>query len=142
MKNRSLRYNLDRRRLRHGRKCTKHKMDPCKMMQHLSNIWSSIHETVKQHWGWVEKKRCLYKKRMLLWGTCTSFFFFFFDLTKSLICICIKQPFPRYLLETLKNQLRKYKIENRSCLPDFAILEPKNFFRKLFVVVSDEKILC
>ena len=25
--------------------------------QHLSNIWSSIHEKVKQHWGWVEKKR-------------------------------------------------------------------------------------
>ena len=25
----------------------------------LSNIGSSIHEKVKQHWGWVEKKRCL-----------------------------------------------------------------------------------
>ena len=23
--------------------------------QHLRNIWSSIHEKVKQHWGWVEK---------------------------------------------------------------------------------------
>ena len=23
--------------------------------QHLSNIWSSIHEKAKQHWGWVEK---------------------------------------------------------------------------------------
>ena len=23
--------------------------------QHLSDIWSSIHEKVKQHWGWVEK---------------------------------------------------------------------------------------
>ena len=30
--------------------------------QRLSNIWSSIHEKVKQHWGWVETKRCLYKK--------------------------------------------------------------------------------
>ena len=30
--------------------------------QHLSNIWSSIHEKVMQHLGWVEKKRCLYKK--------------------------------------------------------------------------------
>ena len=29
--------------------------------QHLSNIWSSIHEKVKQHWGWVEKKCCLIK---------------------------------------------------------------------------------
>ena len=32
--------------------------------QHLSNIWRSIHKKVKQHWGWVEKKkRCLQKKR-------------------------------------------------------------------------------
>ena len=29
--------------------------------QHLSNIWSSIHEKVKQHWGWVEKS-VAYKK--------------------------------------------------------------------------------
>ena len=27
--------------------------------QHLSIIWSSIHEKVKQHWDWVEKKSCL-----------------------------------------------------------------------------------
>ena len=33
--------------------------------QHLSNIWSSIHEKVKQRWGWVEKTRCLQKKRVL-----------------------------------------------------------------------------
>ena len=93
------------------------------------------------------------KKALLIKKTCVTlgyvhviffffFFFFFFDLAKSLICICIKQPFPRYLSETLKNKLRKYKIENRWCLLDFAILEPKNFFRNLFVVVSDEKILC
>ena len=24
--------------------------------QELSNIWSPIHEKVKQHWDWVEKK--------------------------------------------------------------------------------------
>ena len=35
--------------------------------QHLSNIWSSIHEQVKQNWGWVEKKRCLYKKNVYLY---------------------------------------------------------------------------
>ena len=23
--------------------------------QHLSNILGSIHEKVKQHWGWIEK---------------------------------------------------------------------------------------
>ena len=27
--------------------------------QYLSNIWYSIHEKVKQHWGWVEKERYL-----------------------------------------------------------------------------------
>ena len=26
------------------------------IQQHLSTVWSSIHEEVKQHWGWVEKK--------------------------------------------------------------------------------------
>ena len=31
--------------------------------QHLSNIWSSIHEKVRQHCGWVEKKRSLKKKK-------------------------------------------------------------------------------
>ena len=31
--------------------------------QHLSNIWSSINEKVKEHWGWVElKKSFAYKK--------------------------------------------------------------------------------
>ena len=30
------------------------------IMQHLSNIWSSVYENVKQHWGWgwAEKKHC------------------------------------------------------------------------------------
>ena len=29
--------------------------------QHLINIWSSIHEKVMQHWGWVERKSVAYK---------------------------------------------------------------------------------
>ena len=33
--------------------------------QHLRNIWNSIHEKVKQHWGWVEKKELLIKKRVV-----------------------------------------------------------------------------
>ena len=33
--------------------------------QYLSNIWGSIHEKVKQHWGWVEKNSLLVKKRVL-----------------------------------------------------------------------------
>ena len=27
--------------------------------QYLSNIWNSIHEKVKQHWGWAGKKAFL-----------------------------------------------------------------------------------
>ena len=33
--------------------------------QHLGNIWSSIHEKVKQRWDWVEKKCCIKKKRLI-----------------------------------------------------------------------------
>ena len=31
--------------------------------QNLSNIWSSIHEKVMQHRGWVEKRSFAYKKK-------------------------------------------------------------------------------
>ena len=30
--------------------------------QHVSNLWSSIHEKAKQYWSWVEKKMLLIKK--------------------------------------------------------------------------------
>ena len=33
--------------------------------QYLSNIWSSIHEKIKQHWGWAGKKAFLYKKAFI-----------------------------------------------------------------------------
>ena len=63
MKNKSHRYDINRTRLRHGYKYTKYEM--CISMtvvickkQHLSNIWGWILEEVKQHWGWVGKKRC------------------------------------------------------------------------------------
>ena len=66
-KNRSHRYDINRPRSRHGHKYSKYKKCLSMMMlicikQHLSNIWSSIHEKVKQHWGWVEKKALLIKK--------------------------------------------------------------------------------
>ena len=65
MQNRSHRYNINRPMSRHGHKYSKYKKCLSMMMllcikQHLSNIWSSIHEKVKQHWGWVENKRLLY----------------------------------------------------------------------------------
>ena len=54
MENRSQRYDINRHRPRHGHKYTKYKMWLSIMMvicikQHLSNVWSSIHEKVKQH---------------------------------------------------------------------------------------------
>ena len=27
--------------------------------QHLSSIWDSNHQKVRQHWGWAVKKHCL-----------------------------------------------------------------------------------
>ena len=38
------------------------------LKQHLSNIWSSIHEEVKQHWGWV-KNSVAYKFFMMVFLT-------------------------------------------------------------------------
>ena len=64
MKNRPLRYDINRPRPKHLHKHIKHKMCHIIMtvigiQQHLSNIWNSIQEKVKQHWGRVDKKRCL-----------------------------------------------------------------------------------
>ena len=64
MKNRSHRYDITRPRARHGHKYTIYEMYLSLMMaicikQHLSNIWSSIYEKLKQHWDWVEEKSCL-----------------------------------------------------------------------------------
>ena len=60
------RYNINRLRVRHGHKYTKYRIRDITMMvicskQHLSIIWSLIHQKAKQHWGWVEKICCLQK---------------------------------------------------------------------------------
>ena len=41
---------------------SRHMLNVRIIKQHLSNIWTSIHEKVKQRWGWLEKKRLGYKK--------------------------------------------------------------------------------
>ena len=66
VENRSHWYDINRPRHRHEHKYTKYKMclsiamSVC-IKQHFSNIWSSINEKVKQHWGWAEKS-VAYKK--------------------------------------------------------------------------------
>ena len=64
MKKRSHRYDINRPSSRHGHKYSKYKEYLGMIMfignkQHLSNIWSSVHEKIKQQWDWVEKKLCL-----------------------------------------------------------------------------------
>ena len=55
--------------IKHGHKYAKHKMCfhmvmvMCKK-QHLSNIWSYIHEKAKQQWGWVEESLAYINKRV------------------------------------------------------------------------------
>ena len=50
MKNRSHKYGINRSRPRHGQYVSSIMMAIC-IKQHLSNIWSSIHEKFKQHYG-------------------------------------------------------------------------------------------
>ena len=56
----SRKYGINRPICRHGHKWSKYMKCLSMMMlicikQHLSNIWNSIYENVKQHWGLVEK---------------------------------------------------------------------------------------
>ena len=58
MKNRSHKCDMSRLRSRHVQKYSEYKKCLSMIMltcikQYLSNIWSSIHEEVKQHRSWV-----------------------------------------------------------------------------------------
>ena len=60
-KNNRSQYNINGPSSRHGCKYSQYKTCLSMMMlicikQLRSSIWSSIHEKVKQHWRWVEKK--------------------------------------------------------------------------------------
>ena len=70
IKIKSQRYDINWPSPRHRHKYAEYKMCFNIMMiilyddydcikKQLSNIWSRIHTKVKQHWGWVETKRCL-----------------------------------------------------------------------------------
>ena len=73
--------------------------------QHLSNICRSIHEKVKQHWGWVEKS-VAYKKSVYFVGSsndpprswCESVFNLSFAPSWISSCFCVngeKKSFSR-----------------------------------------------
>ena len=65
IKCRSQRYDINRPRPKYGHKYTLYlsiMMVIC-TKQHLSNIWSSSHEEVKQQWGWVKKSVAYKEKR-------------------------------------------------------------------------------
>ena len=66
MKKRSHKQEINRPKPRHGHKYSKYKWLSMIMLicikQHLSNIWSSIHEKVKQHRDWFEKRVDYIKK--------------------------------------------------------------------------------
>ena len=64
MKSRSHRYDLNSPQPRHENKFTKYKIYHSTMVfvcikKHLSKILTSLHEKVKQQWGWDEKNSCL-----------------------------------------------------------------------------------
>ena len=79
LKHRSHRYDISRRRSRHGHKYSKYKkcfsitMLTC-INQQAINIWSSIHEKVKQHWDWVEKS-VAYKRACIFRSSRPQMFF-------------------------------------------------------------------
>ena len=65
-KNNRSQYNINGPSSRHGCKYSQYKTCLSMMMlicikQLRSSIWSSIHEKVKQHWRWVEKKMFQFK---------------------------------------------------------------------------------
>ena len=83
-KNRSHRYDINRPRPRHGHKYSKYKKYRSIMMlicikQRVSNIWSSVHEKVMQHWDWFKKKSVAYKKACNAFSgyfwKCSSYYF-------------------------------------------------------------------
>ena len=90
--------------------------------QHLSDIWSSIQEKVKHHWGWVEKKCYLWKKRVLV-KFCV-FFYHNVNMTKLLVIL--------FMIKNYSDPL-----SNRAVfwLLDHSVLCQHNFWRESFLKI-------
>ena len=87
--------------------------------QHLSDIWSSIQEKVKHHWGWVEKKCYLWKKRVLV-KFCV-FFYHNVNMTKLLVIL--------FMIKNYSDPLSKRAV---FWLLDHSVLCQHNFWRESF----------
>ena len=110
MNNRSDRHDINRPRSRRGRKYSKYKKCPSMMMlicikQHLSNIWSSIHENVKQH---GVKKDVAYKKNRVhrkIWETRRNVARYFLGLNSNFNYLEINQLLDNHYSLTFKSLL-------------------------------------
>ena len=83
--------------------------------QHLSNVWSSIHEEVKQHWGWVEKKCCLQEKSVyvnykLIIRLIKITFSLIYELLVIPWMICGRQPLYHITSNFLKAVFHKFPL--------------------------------
>ena len=77
IKNREHSYDI---RQRHGFKMCLSVMMVMSNKQHLSNIWSWIHEKAKQHWGWVEKSDAYIKKACIIFLNYSKTYFLRFQI--------------------------------------------------------------
>ena len=110
MKNRSNKYDINWTNPRQGHKYTKYEfclsiiMTMC-IKQHLRNIWRSVHEKVKQHWGWL-KKSVAYKI------SASSIFLIWSRKQKQLFMKVILMYLNQFILplyQTYKNLLEKVR---------------------------------
>ena len=119
MKKRSHRYDMETNMINIYIMCLGMMMPLC-IKQHLSNIWSSNQEKIKQSSGWVEKKALVIKKRVLSKDLptrlahlrvllCQAFTFF-------LTFLLVIQSWEYWHISRPKNQTRKNDKLHKKCL--------------------------
>ena len=140
-----------------------------RIKQHLSNIWSSLHKKVKQHWGWVEQSIAYKKKRVAIlekWKSVvhnkSNFGAVLSDLPKALDCLPhdlllaklntygFSLPALKLVQSYLSNRKQRTKINSEFSsweeilfgLPQRSILGPLWFniiLCDLFFIVNDKE---
>ena len=140
-----------------------------RIKQHLSNIWSSVHKKVKQHWGWVEQSIAYKKKRVAIlekWKSVvdnkSNFGAVLSDLPRALDCLPhdlllaklntygFSLPALKLVQSYLSNRKQRTKINSEFSsweeilfgLPQRSILRPLWFniiLCDLFFIVNDKE---